>query len=752
MKYYSLLIFLIASLHNLSSVTFAQEKICSVAFTIKEKGSKKKISNASMFLLPEGLEKISDDQGQLSYDHLSCTTHAWVINLTGYLRRDLEINVEDSMSKTIFLEAASSNEFETIVTADKNTRDGSKRSIAQKDFISAIGSRGDPIIALENEVGFSGFGSQGGVVLQGADPEDTRFYIHGHEIPLIFHNLGFSSILIPDVVDSVQLYTAGFGAEYGRSIGGNVNLETVDPRSDRIHGMSYVDLLNAAALVEGPIADHHSFWMGGRISYIGPIFSLVTMNDDSVSFNQVPQFFDLEAQYKWDISKNLQFDLLGIGSKDTVNVLLRNTDDPYFKGELGSTTAFYRFIPRIQYTWNEQNRFELSMGLGKDYVKFSLGDQFFDAEIFQPTLRSEWEQHWNDQWISYVGLDFQYLDFQADVNLPAGSFPNAEDENVPLSLRDVIVKEIEQQALQAGAYLRVDFLTQDQIWRFSPNLRFDYFGLTHNLHIQPRLEIESRIDKHWRARLSGGLYHQAPQPAELESSFGNPDLEDPYALHYVVSALMDFRDKKAEGLYGDFSIFYKDLYNLVVDSDALITRNGSLVPQRYSNDGSGYSIGNQWSLRYNKGRWSHALAYTLLWSEKFSPDEALYPSLGEQRHNANLRSTVKLGNWSLGARLRVISGQRYTPVLSAAYDADQDIFLPSFGARNSRRGPLFYQLDLRLDRKWIYDQWILSFYLDIQNVTNRNNPFEVEYNFDYSEQEYSSGIPILPTFGIKGEF
>ena len=54
--------------------------------------------------------------------------------------------------------------------------------------------------------------------------------------------------------------------------------------------------------------------------------------------------------------------------------------------------------------------------------------------------------------------------------------------------------------------------------------------------------------------------------------------------------------------------------------------------------------------------------------------------------------------------------------------------------------------------KFVYRDWILSTYLDIQNVTNRSNSEGLNYNYDYSESQVTSGAPVLPTFGLKAEF
>ena len=78
--------------------------------------------------------------------------------------------------------------------------------------------------------------------------------------------------------------------------------------------------------------------------------------------------------------------------------------------------------------------------------------------------------------------------------------------------------------------------------------------------------------------------------------------------------------------------------------------------------------------------------------------------------------------------------------------------MPIRGDIYSNRFAAFNQLDIRVDRKYVYDTWILTAYLDIQNILNAKNPSSIEYSYDYTQSEKVNGLPILPTVGIKGEF
>ena len=62
------------------------------------------------------------------------------------------------------------------------------------------------------------------------------------------------------------------------------------------------------------------------------------------------------------------------------------------------------------------------------------------------------------------------------------------------------------------------------------------------------------------------------------------------------------------------------------------------------------------------------------------------------------------------------------------------------------------QLDVRLDKQWVFDRWLLDAYLDVQNATNHVNPEGIAYNYDYTQSKVNQGLPILPLLGLRAEF
>jgi hypothetical protein len=109
-------------------------------------------------------------------------------------------------------------------------------------------------------------------------------------------------------------------------------------------------------------------------------------------------------------------------------------------------------------------------------------------------------------------------------------------------------------------------------------------------------------------------------------------------------------------------------------------------------------------------------------------------------------------NWQVGGRFRLVSGNPITPVIGSVYNASLDRYDPYYGAPNSDRLPMFHQLDLRVDKRWIFQRWMLNLYLDIQNVYNRVNVENYNYNYNFRRANAQQGLPILTILGIKAEF
>ncbi len=737
---------------SLSQSSFA----ASIDGVLLERGTKTPLSDVNVYILPHQLKATTDENGKFHFDSLPEGPFQWSIGAADYekLERDDEIQ-NQNITRTLYLEKSSYLTFETTIVGKRDKQDVTNRSLEAKEFAQMPGSGGDPIKAVQNLPGVNratGLSSQ--VIIQGSAPQDTRYTIDGHEVPIIFHFGGLSSVVLPEAIEHVDYLSAGFGPEYSRAIGGLVGVWTRDPKTDRLHGFGSVDIFNMGGMIEGPIGKESSFLIGARQSYIGAVFKQIAKKEKSFNLTVAPDFKDLTGEFQTRLSPHDTFKLVTVGSEDQLGFVLSEPvgSDPSIRGNFSDETDFFRIIPEWTHVHSDNATTRVSLGLGRDFVKVDVGDDFFNLKTYSLTSRAEHERKWDSLWTSTFGIDNRLTWANVDLKLPvfynAGGVPN------PLSsgaLRELSVSSTYE---DVGAYIKNQIkMGEDSRWTLLPNLRMDYFSETRQVLPAPRLAARYALNEYTSLKGATGIYYQPPTEQQANDQAGNPNLVAPKAYHFMVGLEKDFREGSSRGLVWTTGPFYRIYDHLVEASTQLVSKNGTLVPENFNNSGVGTSYGYESLIKADFAPYSLYMSYTLSRSTRNQPGQPDYVSQYDQTHNLNLMAAVDLSeNWRIASRFRYVTGSPYTPVVGGIFDADNDTYIPVRGPYFSNRLEAFYQLDVRIDKKWIYNTWILSLYLDIQNLTNHKNVESVGYSYDYKVSQNTTGLPVLPTFGVKGEF
>ncbi|MBM4318906.1 MAG: TonB-dependent receptor, partial [Deltaproteobacteria bacterium] len=174
---------------------------------------------------------------------------------------------------------------------------------------------------------------------------------------------------------------------------------------------------------------------------------------------------------------------------------------------------------------------------------------------------------------------------------------------------------------------------------------------------------------------------------------------------------------------------------------------------------AGRSYGLELLLRRRLGEALYGwLSYSLARSEREVAGHGTLPFAFDQTHVLNLVLSWEVGrHWTLGAALHAHSGRPYTPT-RAHYCGDPRLepwsYAPCDGEPLSGRLPPFWRLDLRVQKRELFDTWYFDFYVDVINVT-----FNKEV-VGYSLQETATGVteepeevPIfIPMLGLRGQF
>lgn len=737
---------------SLGIFCFCSNEVFAAAFEGKVyiKGSREPIANANLFLLPHSLKATTNNLGEFRIENVPAGKFQWVINLPGFNRLELNDEAkEQSETRTFFIEKKLAFSYETTITSEER-KDSSVRKLNTKIAALAPGAGIDPVRAVQNLPGVNrapGFSSQ--VIIQGSAPQDTRYAIDGHEIPIIFHFGGLSSVLVPELTSNIELYTAGYQSKFGRAMGGVLNLESKTLDAEYFKGMAFLDVFNAGTAIETPAkslgGETAKFAAGARASYIGPVLSAIAKGNEDFNLTVAPTFFDLSMIYQSQLNDRLRFKLLALGSKDRLEFVLPNSagEDSLLRGSFKNTTGFFRFFPSLEWDLEGNQKARFSFGLGRDFIFTDIGDQYFNLRSTVMTTRGEYERSFSPEWTAFIGYDHRYswsdVSFQLPLIVGEGGVLN------PLSTtqkRAADLTGVESHLM--GLYTHHIFKpASDSPWTFYPGLRFDYFASIKDFNVSPRGTVKFAHTPSWNTSLAGGWYAQPPQEQQFSTQFGNPNLNAPGAWHASLKTEKDLSAEWSKGSNVSTGFFGRWFKELVIFD----------VADRFSNLGAGRAFGWENSIQYNLDPWSFYGAYTLSRSTREDPKRAEYLYQYDQTHFLTAIAAVDLGrNWRISARYRFVTGRLETVPTGAVLDSDNDVYIPIRGALFNERLSAFQQLDLRVDKKWIYNSWTLSFYFDVQNALNIENPEGLSFTYDYASSKAVSGIPVIPTFGLKGEF
>ena len=721
-----------------------------------EKGTRIPLKDVSVYILPEKQKVITDAAGYFEFQEPSSKEYKFVVVLSGYQKLEVYSELAQEQKFIFYLEKESYLGFETTITSKKDKRDDSAKTLTQEEFLTVPGAQGDPVKAVQNLPGVnrvSGFSSQ--VVIQGSAPEDTTYDIDGHEIPLVFHFGGLTSVVMPEAISSIDYLSAGYGPEYSRAMGGVISLKTKnpDPGERDAKGFFFVDTLKTGGQVEGRINDHSEYLVAGRYSYVGQFLKAAIGSNSQFNLTTAPDFADLTMLYHNKLNERDDFKLDLVGSRDTLGFVLTQPlqTDPSIRGNFSSETDFFRLIPQWTRKLSGGQVVKASLGVGEDKITTNIGSDYFNLTSGVVTTRAEWEIPMNSWWKTQIGTDDQFTWNQVNFQIPETQ-GSSSGVSSPVSISPTVQAQIYLPAQNYGAYFRNEILLSER-WTFLPSLRADNFSLTNESFLDPRMGFRYKWSDSLTLKTATGIYHQPPQPQQVVSGYGNPNVRSPSADHFMLGFEKDFKQGSRTGYSWNGSYFYRYFNNLVIPSSNYVSVNGSLQPEYDNNNGGGNAQGVETLIRYDQEQWAYWISYTLSRSVRWDPSHTAYNYKYDQTHNLNLVADYSTThNWKYSGRFRYVTGDPYTPVSSAVFDADNDVYIPFSGSYYSTRVADFRQLDIRIDKKFIYDHQIWSFYVDIQNVLNTQNVESVSYSYDYTQNQNVTGLPFLPAVGVKGEF
>ena len=638
----------------------------------------------------------------------------------------------------------------------KNQDEITRRTISMNEVRRIPGTFGDPIRVIQNLPGAarSPFGS-GLLIIRGANPEDTGVYVDGIRIPIIYHLGGYSSVLSPDLIESVDYLPGGYGVQYGRTLGGAVDVTTKREAPEQHHITWSTDLLDSGGLYEGRLGEkgNHHVGVAARRSYVDLVIAPLQKNR---LFIAKPRWADYQLRYGyhgWE-KTTASFFLMGFDDK-----LLLSTPEDYAQGPdqdaQGDISVHYfthRAIFNLDHEFNDKLSAFISPALGWDFTSFGLGQAFqLEQDNYMFETRAELSYHPNDHVEIVPGVDFIGIgyDFQVELPVDPDSFNNFD----PLAEREEWGVRGDGWVWGPDVYLKANlkpFKDTDRLF-IQPGVRYSRVNVVGQYTAQgfdPRVATRLRVLPKGYLKAAAGIYTQPPQPTESWQPEGN------YTLFYEKqrTASLGYEQQLTGAIHADVEGFYKDLYDLIVFNPDWT----NISDNAYVNEGTGTVYGLEVMVRHDPvDRLFGWVSYT--YSRSFRQDYAdsdQYAFDFDQPHIFTALAGYKLPyGVEVSGRFQYVSGNPYTPYAGAFYDADLDFWSPfSTAPYNSERLGAYQALDMRIEKSFTFKTWRMRVYTDFLNVYKGENPEFRLYNYDYTEYVDVGGLPFVPSPGIELEF
>ena len=754
-----------------------------IEILVFEKGTGDPLADVTVALEGAGEFSQTNADGKVKFEAIDLPDNLKALGF-GYQTVVKQV-LPDTKTIKVYLEPLSFEGDTITVVEDRISEKASKVSLSAREIITAPGTGGDPLKVVSSLPGIvsavntGGGPPGGGYYVRGSDQNENTVWVNNIPIGYLYHFGGLYSTINPELLSDFNVFLGGFPVEYPDVLGGVLDIKLRKPRKDRLYQKYSIGTYQSSVFLEGPIGDKqsdHGFFFAARRSYIDLLLSpeAVTSffeddedkdkpDDQKNKIIKVPVFHDIQAIWEYESPYGLMRTSYYEASDEFKAIFNENRIlDPQTAGEFGVSAGYKSLSYQWERRWNNRIFHSVPVVLSQNSTRFKFGTDvdgapfFFDLEsrdlFIQPELSVR--DSLNNIWI--LGNQFVYSRTPIDAKITRQ--PNEGDigESDFTSQKKFSVDRVFRSA-STSPYVKYRRSWSDK-FETTLGMRYSYVRISGGAEFEsflPRFSYQFEFQKNSWFTGAWGKYVQLPKGSELADGTGNPRLNFTRAEHRILGLKHIHKDIWTYQI----EIFQKPMSQLVLPLD------DNDPPDNYSNGGKGTAYGLDLlvkrSLSQGMTGW---LSYSYIRTTRTGLNDVSRPFSGDQPHTLTALWSQKLSGgwskWTLGFRFQWHSGTPYDPVIGKVdvpiEGTSQTRPVPVYPeTKNSARLPDFYQLDVRVERKILFNTWRMAFYFDVQNILNTKNTTEYDYGDNYENidnPEAISGSVLFPAFGVEAEF
>lgn len=691
--------------------------------------------------------------GNVQIDNLAAGTYSFTISAPGYASGSLnDISVVPNQNLTFSLgltQEREKNIQEVLISKKvyKTTAESpvSLRNITSEEVQKNAGSNRDVSKALLSLPGVGTTATfRNDLFIRGGSSAENRFYIDGIEVPVINHfqtqgaSGGPKGIITIDFVKDIDFYSGAFPAKRNGTLSSLMEFHLKQARKDRIGYKGVIGFDDLQLMADGPLSRDQS-WSGLfsiRRSNLQFLFKLM-----GVPF--LPSYTDatFKVQKKYNSGDELYF--IGLGAKDNFK----------FNDKPNETLYNLTLIERLPVApqWN------YTIGAGYRHLTGN-GNWLFTWSRNMLDNRAT-KYYRNIENPENLLLDYQSREMEnklrADRSFHLGTLQMGTGANVSFSdyTNNTFSKNVIQtgpiedryssdlSVFQYGAYLQGNTKLANGKVELAAGVRTDAANYSENTsnplkQISPRISLKYRFTERLAFSANAGIYYMLPSYTALGFRIDN-NLVNKNILRYIRNmqavAGLEYNGHNnlrinAEGYYKKYNRYPFSLRNQISLAN-LGGDFGVVGTEPLDSRGKGEAYGFEFLAQKRTLNDFYGIASYTFGHSRFSDALGIMvPSSWDSRHILSLTAGKYLAkNWNVGARFRLQSGfpqtpynMNLTPLVNVWNIANGPVY--DYRLLNTERGNLVHQLDIRAEKKWIFNKWQLTLYMDVVNAYGSKNP------------------------------
>lgn len=598
------------------------------------------------------------------------------------------------------------------------------------------------------------------LIVRGGGPSENVFYLDGVEIPVINHfatqgsSGGVVGIVNANFVREINFYTGAYPANRGNALSSVMDIKLRDGRKDKFHLDAALGASDAGLTVEGPMGKQSTYIASVRQSYLQYLFK-------AIGLPFLPTYTDFQYKQRIQLNQRNELTLIGIGAIDDM-VLNLNLNNP-----TESQRYLLAYLP-VYKQWNYT--------IGAVYKHYA--DTHFDTWVLSRNMlrnsnykhqdndetKAKTQDYLSDEAENKLRFERVYPDLPVRVMVGAGvklarytneTYRKILINGVPTDLN--YNSDLNLFAYQVFGQVSDSYL--DDLLNLSFGISMAGNGYNNRManplnQLSPRLSASYILNEQWKLNASVGRFVMQPSYTSLgyrnsTDVLVNQNEQVAYTgSNQVVAGVevepMDKTKFTLEGFYKSYDHYAMS----VAEGISLASKGtdyGQVGDEEITSTGNGRTYGVELLMKVMELKGINLTAtYTWFRSEFTDATGVFRPSSWDTRHLLNLLGSLKFGkNWTLAARWRWVGGAPYTPI-DMALSTKKDVWdisnrpILDYSRYNDLRLKNSNVLDLRLDKEFYFEKWMLGVYVDVQNVTSfKSESAPIYTNLD------ATGTPIL---------